>query len=311
MHVQCFLSVGLQGSKEGKIRSLAELRKLKANFHVVEAADGSEIDPDPHLSTFTTDEDWPITPEIFDSIASYHLIFDTELRIVLMSSGFVALFNADVSLEEVTINNLFDLEIPRISLTHANVMNELNALFILSVKNSMLLNRNTKPSFRGQMLPVRHSLDSPILFLASPSANNFEQLNQMGISIGDIGKGNALHELLQKYDFYGPQMDLPGKLERAKHQLEFERREVERARGHTDEILHRMLPVQVANDLKSDGFVTPMEFTQVSILFTAIYDFQTICKESTPHQIVTLLNNLFTRFDNLLEKYQVYKVCHN
>ncbi len=293
---------------------IRDIKKVKANFHIIKPRSEFETEPKTNstTSTTTTAVEWPVTPELFESIAPYHLIFDSDLKILRMSVPFSRIIEPQHITDHPKIGDLFDIEIPQVALTYGNILNESNALFILSVKHSTsygaISKRILRPSFRGQMCPFSSSLDSPILFIASPAVNSFEQLEQMGLSIADIGKSSSLHILLKRNNDYNPQMDLSRQLEKAKNQLEMEKAAVEKAKRHTDLILHRMLPVQVASVLKQNGFVAPMEFPQVSILFTAIADFQQICKENSSHQVVTLLNDLFTRFDNLVETYQVYKV---
>ncbi len=291
------------------MESLSRIKKMKANFHIIDSKSKLDLPPNDSASPVSNpDVEWPITPGVFECVAPYHLIYDSQLCITLMSGPFKTIFEVQDHFGTVTLTDLFDIEIPQIALTHSNVLNELNALFVLSVKDGAVSRRALRPRFRGQMYPISFSLDTSILFLASPSVTNFEQLEQMGLAIADIGKGSSLYELLEKYSYCNPKMDLSGQLEKAKHQLKVEKAEVEKARGHTDSILHRMLPVQVASDLKRNGTVIPREFSQVSILFTAIPNFETICEESSSLQVVTLLNDLYTRFDSLVETYQVYKV---
>ena len=50
-------------------------------------------------------------------------------------------------------------------------------------------------------------------------------------------------------------------------------------------------------------------FDPVTILFSDIKDFTTICSRCKPEQVVSMLNNLYTRFDELTTRNNVYKVC--
>ena len=227
-----------------------------------------------------------------------------------MGNSFLKLFAENICHKHMRLSlvSLFNIELPTIALTYRNIRKEFAGLFILSLKYGVLPSRRKQPAFRGQMFPVTSSADSPILFIASPSANSFEEMEKMEFNITDIEKSDPLHELLENNNYYNPQMDLSRQLEKAKHQLEVEKAEVELAKSHTDDLLQCMLPVQVAYDLKANGYVIPKEFPQVSVLFTAISNFQLICKNNSPHDIVVLLNGLFTQFDKLVETHQVYKV---
>jgi adenylate cyclase len=88
---------------------------------------------------------------------------------------------------------------------------------------------------------------------------------------------------------------------RAESRLEFERKRSER-------LLHNILPVKVANRLKSDHGTIADGFSQCSVLFADIEGFTQFSNSIAPELLVTHLNEVFSRFDDLVDKYDLEKI---
>ena len=64
----------------------------------------------------------------------------------------------------------------------------------------------------------------------------------------------------------------------------------------------------MAEKLKAGVHVDPELFSEASIFFSDIVSFTTLASESTPMQVVTMLNDLYFMFDANIAKFNVYKV---
>ncbi len=49
-------------------------------------------------------------------------------------------------------------------------------------------------------------------------------------------------------------------------------------------------------------------FDSVTILFTDVCGFTSICSHLTPMEVVNMLNQMYTKFDLICQKHKVYKV---
>ncbi|GAB6027481.1 hypothetical protein CHUAL_001736 [Chamberlinius hualienensis] len=79
-------------------------------------------------------------------------------------------------------------------------------------------------------------------------------------------------------------------------------------RDTSDCLLDLMLPEPVSHQLKLKKEVIAESFDCVTILFADIVGFTTLSSQSTPMQVIKLLNDLYNGFDACVELHDAYKV---
>ncbi|XP_076336084.1 atrial natriuretic peptide receptor 1-like isoform X1 [Tachypleus tridentatus] len=115
----------------------------------------------------------------------------------------------------------------------------------------------------------------------------------------DNESGNILDNLLSRMEQYATNLESLVE-ERTADYLEEKRK--------AEDLLYQLLPKSVASQLIRGEAVTAESFNSVTIYFSDIVGFTTLSAQSTPMEVVNLLNDLYTCFDSVIENFDVYKV---
>uniref|UniRef100_A0A670HRL9 Guanylate cyclase n=1 Tax=Podarcis muralis TaxID=64176 RepID=A0A670HRL9_PODMU len=128
---------------------------------------------------------------------------------------------------------------------------------------------------------------------------SFDEIFQEFKSINKGRRTNIIDSMLRMLEQYSS--NLEDLIRERTEELEMEKQK-------TDKLLTQMLPLSVAETLKTGATVEPEYFDEVTIYFSDIIGFTTISALSEPIEIVDLLNDLYTLFDAIIGHHDVYKV---
>ncbi|XP_053241410.1 retinal guanylyl cyclase 2-like [Podarcis raffonei] len=128
---------------------------------------------------------------------------------------------------------------------------------------------------------------------------SFDEIFQEFKSINKGRRTNIIDSMLRMLEKYSS--NLEDLIRERTEELELEKQK-------TDKLLTQMLPLSVAETLKTGATVEPEYFDEVTIYFSDIIGFTTISALSEPIEIVDLLNDLYTLFDAIIGHHDVYKV---
>ena len=83
---------------------------------------------------------------------------------------------------------------------------------------------------------------------------------------------------------------------------------IQAEREQSDKLLYNVLPERIAEKLKLSSDTIAEEFSSASVLFADIVNFTPISARFGPLEVVDMLNELFSHFDGLVDKYGAEKI---
>ncbi|MCX7696473.1 MAG: hypothetical protein N2Z72_02125 [Bacteroidales bacterium] len=91
-------------------------------------------------------------------------------------------------------------------------------------------------------------------------------------------------------------------------EIELRNKELELEKEKSDFLLYNILPVKVAEELKTRGKFKPIKVYQASVLFTDFVRFSVLTEQYTSEELVEKLDLIFSRFDDICSRYNLEKV---
>jgi class 3 adenylate cyclase len=90
--------------------------------------------------------------------------------------------------------------------------------------------------------------------------------------------------------------------------LNISNHKLNREKFKTEELLHNILPIEVANELKANGTSEAKLYEHVTVIFTDFVNFSGISETLGPKELVSEIDQCFKAFDAIIQKHNLEKI---
>ncbi|XP_049826042.1 head-specific guanylate cyclase [Aethina tumida] len=239
----------------------------------------------------------------------WHFIIDKKMELVQLGSGFMRLFGPHLKDLGTSVSTYFEFKRPRnITLNFGEIIKRANTPFMLAIRplgdDGNFLAEGLE--LKGQMVYCPES--ESILFIGSPFIDGLEGLTGSGLFISDIPLHDATRDVILVGEQARAQDGLRRRMDKLKSSIEEGNRAVDKEREKNVSLLHLIFPPDIAKRLWLGESIEAKTHEDVTMLFSDIVGFTSICSTATPMMVINMLENLYSQFDIFCGQIDVYKV---
>ncbi|XP_012288927.1 soluble guanylate cyclase 89Db [Orussus abietinus] len=273
----------------------------------------------------------PVSSTFLLRLFPFGVLLDRDMQVLAAGEKLFQAWGGTESLINKQATEIFKLRRPKgIAFTWRNVLYMHNVTFELelvratenqsrtSVENengtpSTSLDRRGSQGSRSILLKgeMRHIEDiKAIIFLCSPLINSLDELLNMGLFLNDLNPHGMSREMvLAGWQHCGRLEMMFERAEQRSTELGNSYALLDRWKNKSDELLYSMIPQTVADRLRAGAspLSTCESFESITVLFCELCEFDYTTVEGAM-DIVSSMNAVFSCFDSLMDRFDVYKV---
>lgn len=257
----------------------------------------------------TKASDLKLSSSSFCKAFPWHFIMNENLEIVQMGKGFSRLFKSSILTNGRLATTYFKFKRPKgLSLQFREIVRRTNTSFLISLRAPP-----GRPDFKAKGLEIKGQMvfcpeSNSLMFMGSPFLDGLEGLTCNGLFISDIPLHDATREVILVGEQARAQDGLRRRMDKLKSSIEEGNAAVTKERKKNVSLLHLIFPAEIAESLWTGATIEAKTHPNVSILFSDIVGFTSICATATPFMVINMLESLYKDFDEFVGFFDVYKV---
>lgn len=270
----------------------------------VEAAPEPEIVPEMPNST-------EINSMMLSRFAPWHFIMNRDMEFVQLGSGFNKIFKKYLKTYGRSVTTYLLFKRPKeLTVNFYEISRRTNTPFMLSIRSPPGCESST---FNAKDLDIKGQMNfcpetDTLLFIGSPFLDSLEGLTKNGLYISDIPLFDATREVILVGEQARAQDGLRRRMDKLKSSIEDANAAVIKERKKNVSLLHLIFPAEIAENLWDGSTVDAKTYANVTLLFSDIVGFTSVCSTASPFQVINMLESLYKVFDEFCGYFDVYKV---
>ncbi|XP_071371991.1 guanylate cyclase soluble subunit alpha-2 [Centroberyx affinis] len=259
------------------------------------------------LSLSTNPTDLCIGLATFCRAFPFHLVLGPRMELLQLGEGLRRQARIEPH-RSLSFRDCFEIVSPKMQPSFQGILLRLASPFTIRTRPDCT-QAGTKEKvmeLKGQMIHVPESCS--LMFLGSPRVDKLEELMGRGLHLSDIPIHDATRDVILVGEQAKAQDGLKKRMDKLKATLERTHQALEEEKRRTVDLLYSIFPGDVAQKLWQGQPVPARKFDDVTMLFSDIVGFTAVCAQCTPMQVISMLNELYTRFDYQCGILDVYKI---
>ncbi|XP_055700034.1 head-specific guanylate cyclase [Phlebotomus papatasi] len=260
-------------------------------------------------SVSTAAEDLKMNATTFCKAFPWHFVMNENLELLQLGHGFNRLFRQSLSLYGRHATTYFRFKRPRgLSLNFQEIRKHTHTPFLLAIRSQVCRRDSTMTGLeiKGQMVYCAET--NTLLFIGSPFLDGLEGLTCNGLFISDIPLHDATREVILVGEQARAQDGLRRRMDKLKSSIEEGNAAVTKERKKNVSLLQLIFPAEIAESLWGGDTIEAKTHPDVTMLFSDIVGFTSICSRATPIMVINMLESLYRDFDEFCGFFDVYKV---
>ncbi|CRK91657.1 CLUMA_CG005307, isoform A [Clunio marinus] len=286
---------------EGSVQRFHYLFKIEESIKEQPEIIPRSISSDPN--------DLQMTNSTFCKMFPWHFIMDENLELLQIGEAFSKLFKNYLNATKAA-THYFKFRRPvGLKLEFNEIIKRTNTPFLITLRAPA-----GRQDFVAKGLEIKGQMvfcpgpRNTLLFVGSPFLDGLEGLTCNGLFLSDIPLYDATREVILVGEQARAQDGLKRRMDKLKKEVEEGHEAVSKERKKNVSLLQMIFPDEIAEKLWLGKQVDAQSFPEVTMLFSDIVGFTSICSSASPFQVISMLESLYKVFDELCGVFDVYKV---